>query len=49
MTIRILAIDDSRTIRTMLHKAMLEAGFECDLADDGVQGVARFKDSPPIW
>ena len=47
MTIKILAIDNSRTIRTMLQKAMLEAGFECDLADDGAQGVARFQQSPP--
>lgn len=47
MTIRILAIDDSRTIRTMLQKAMTEAGFECDLADDGAQGVARFQAAPP--
>jgi two-component system, chemotaxis family, chemotaxis protein CheY len=47
MTIRVLAIDDSRTIRTMVQKAMVEAGFECVLADDGEQGVARFRENPP--
>ncbi len=47
MTIKVLAIDDSRTIRTMVHKAMAEAGFDCALADDGVQGLARFRDDPP--
>ena len=47
MTIRVLAIDDSRTIRSLVQKVMEEAGFECTLADDGVQGVARFQESPP--
>ena len=47
MTIRVLAIDDSRTIRTMVQKVMEDAGFECALADDGVQGVARFQENPP--
>jgi len=47
MTIRVLAIDDSRTIRSLVQKVMEDAGFECALADDGVQGVARFKENPP--
>ena len=47
MTIRVLAIDDSRTIRSLVQKVMEEAGFECTLADDGVQGVTRFKENPP--
>ncbi|EEW24189.1 response regulator [Rhodobacter ferrooxidans] len=47
MTIKVLAIDDSRTIRSLVQKVMEEAGFECALADDGVQGVARFVENPP--
>lgn len=47
MTIKVLAIDDSRTIRSLVQKVMEEAGFHCVLADDGVQGVARFQQDPP--
>ncbi|MGB8813511.1 MAG: response regulator [Paracoccaceae bacterium] len=47
MTIKVLAIDDSRTIRSLVQKVMEEAGFECLLADDGVQGVARFHEDRP--
>ena len=47
MTIKVLAIDDSRTIRSLVQKVMEDAGFECTLADDGVQGVTRFKENPP--
>ena len=42
MTIKVLAIDDSRTIRALVSRVMEAAGFKCILADDGVQGVARF-------
>lgn len=47
MTIKVLAIDDSRTIRSLVQKVMEDAGFHCALADDGVQGVARFQLDPP--
>lgn len=47
MTIKVLAIDDSRTIRSLVQKVMEDAGFHCSLADDGVQGVARFQQDPP--
>ncbi|NGM47152.1 response regulator [Rhodobacter sp. SGA-6-6] len=47
MTIRVLAIDDSRTIRNLVRKAMEEAGFACTTADDGVQGVERFAEVDP--
>jgi two-component system, chemotaxis family, chemotaxis protein CheY len=47
MTLRILAIDDSRTIRSLVQKVMHDAGFQCALADDGVQGVAKFHEDPP--
>lgn len=47
MTIKVLAIDDSRTIRNLVRKAMEDAGFTCDTADDGVQGVERFAEMGP--
>lgn len=49
MTIKVLAIDDSRTIRTLVQRVMQEAGFDCVCADDGVQGVAMFaRESPDV-
>lgn len=36
MTIKVLAIDDSRTIRSLLQKVMEDAGFTCVCAEDGV-------------
>ena len=47
MTIKVLAIDDSRTIRSLVQKVMEDAGFQCALADDGVQGVRQFREDPP--
>lgn len=39
MSLTILAIDDSRTIRDMLHLALTDAGFRPQLAEDGVHGL----------
>ena len=47
MTIKVLAIDDSRTIRSLLQKVMHDAGFACVCADDGIQGVAMFVQENP--
>jgi two-component system chemotaxis response regulator CheY len=47
MTIKVLAIDDSRTIRNLVRKAMEGAGFSCTTADDGKQGVERFAEVEP--
>lgn len=47
MTTKVLAIDDSRTMRNLVREAMENAGFACALADDGVQGIARFAEDPP--
>lgn len=44
MTTRILAIDDSRTIRNLLTMALEGAGFEVSTAVDGVDGVKKFQD-----
>lgn len=47
MTIKVLAIDDSRTIRELLRAALEEKGFAYDCAVDGVDGVARFTEFQP--
>ncbi len=39
MSLNILAVDDSRTIRDMLKMALAQAGFETSLAEDGMHGI----------
>lgn len=39
MSLSILAVDDSRTIRDMLTLALRQAGFDPTTAEDGVQGL----------
>ena len=39
MSLNILAVDDSRTIREMLNLALTEAGFTPHLAEDGEHGL----------
>ena len=47
MTLKVLAIDDSRTIRELLRVAMEGAGFDYTSACDGVEGVERFSEVVP--
>ena len=47
MTLRVLAIDDSRTIRSLLDAALSDAGFEVHLAEDGRQGLDRLAETDP--
>ena len=39
MTLKILAVDDSRTMRDMIRLALMPAGFTVHTAEDGVHGV----------
>ncbi len=39
MSLSILAVDDSRTMRDMLRLALTEAGFDVSLAEDGQHGL----------
>tara|TARA_R110002124_G_scaffold85645_2_gene222105 strand:- start:139 stop:504 length:366 start_codon:yes stop_codon:yes gene_type:complete len=39
MTINILAVDDSRTMRDIIRLALLPAGFAVHTADDGLHAV----------
>ena len=43
---RILTIDDSSTIRTIISKQMIELGFEVDHAEDGEQGLVKIDQGP---
>jgi len=47
MTTKVLAIDDSRTIRNLLRVSLEGAGFEFHAACDGVEGVEMFPDVEP--
>ncbi|MGV8985790.1 MAG: response regulator [Cypionkella sp.] len=47
MTLKVLAIDDSKTIRELLRSVMEEAGFDFSSACDGVQGVERYAEVQP--
>lgn len=47
MSLNILAIDDSRTMRMMLQIALKEAGFEVCLAEDGQLGLDALEDFTP--
>ncbi|MDJ1007086.1 MAG: response regulator [Paracoccaceae bacterium] len=39
MSISVLAVDDSRTMRDMLRLALVEAGMDAHLAEDGQDGL----------
>ena len=47
MTLKVLAIDDSRTIRELLRSVMEDAGFDFESACDGVEGVERYAEVRP--
>lgn len=44
---KILAVDDSRTIRSLLQAALTQAGFDVELAEDGVDGLEKLPDCAP--
>lgn len=47
MTLTVLAIDDSRTIREMLNTALNDAGFSVHLATDGLDGLQKLPEVTP--
>lgn len=47
MSIRILAIDDSPTMRSLVAAALNMNGFQIHLAEDGVEGLERLTDVDP--
>lgn len=44
---KVLAIDDSRTMRGMLSATLTAAGFDVDLAEDGIEGLEALDKSQP--
>ena len=47
MTFRILAIDDSPTMRGLVAAALEPAGFQVHLAEDGIDGLDRLPATDP--
>jgi len=47
MTLRVLAVDDSRTMRNLLSAALAQAGFDVHLAEDGEDGLQRLQETSP--
>ncbi len=47
MSLQILAVDDSRTIRDMLNLTLNQVGFTTHLADDGLHGIEVLKSMSP--
>ncbi|QFT63276.1 two-component system, chemotaxis family, response regulator CheY [Roseivivax halotolerans] len=47
MTIKVLAIDDSRTIREMLRFSLTQNGFDVAVAEDGRIGVDSLAEIAP--
>ncbi|MEO0371008.1 MAG: response regulator, partial [Pseudomonadota bacterium] len=47
MSLKILAIDDSRTMRNLLQATLGPAGFDVDVAEDGEDGLRMFDDTDP--
>jgi two-component system chemotaxis response regulator CheY len=47
MSLHVLAVDDSRTMRGMLTIALTAAGFQVTLAEDGIDGLAKLNGLAP--
>ena len=47
MKTKVLAIDDSQTIRVLLQTTLQDAGFDVVTADDGLEGVAKYTECDP--
>lgn len=47
MSLSVLAIDDSRTMRNLLSAALGRVGYTVDLAEDGAEGLERFAATDP--
>lgn len=47
MSLTVLAVDDSRTMREMIKQALTDFGFEVIVADDGVHGLETLATCDP--
>ena len=44
---RLLVVDDDRAVRESLRRALTLEGYDVELAEDGVDGLARFAGASP--
>ena len=44
---KILVVDDSRTVRTVVQRELIEAGYEVITAADGLEAVEKAKTERP--
>ena len=47
MSIRILAVDDSPTMRGLIGAALTPSGFDVRFAEDGIDGLERLPEADP--
>lgn len=47
MSLSVLAIDDSKTMRSLLSTALGRVGYSVELAEDGNEGLERFANGDP--
>lgn len=47
MKTTVLAIDDSRTIRTLVRQTLEPVGFDVHVAEDGLEGITKFEQLQP--
>lgn len=47
MSLRVLAIDDSRTMRNLLGATLGGAGYDVELAEDGLDGLEKLSGFEP--
>ena len=47
MTIKVLIVDDTRTVRHQLKSLVSEMGFEVDEAADGVEALTKIREDNP--
>ncbi|SHJ25809.1 two-component system, chemotaxis family, response regulator CheY [Palleronia salina] len=47
MSLSILAIDDSRTMRDLLRSALEEVGFNVTTAENGADGIGKLESATP--
>ncbi|SFR17178.1 response regulator [Poseidonocella sedimentorum] len=47
MALKVLAVDDSLTIRELLRACLTNAGFDVDVAVDGMDGLEKLPEAAP--
>ena len=47
MSLNVVAVDDSRTMREMIRFTLNQAGFEIHLAEDGLDGLKVLEEQSP--